>query len=322
MWDPHTHYRTPEEFGNPFENDPIPSWVTEEKIKADYESYGPHSAHETLGYGIIETGLKHSPAEVKNLEDYKTWIDGYDIGIRYSDHYIGKILDILEEKGILDDTAIIVSSDHGENQGELNVYGDHQTADHITSRVPYILKWPGLEPRVYSGLHYQNDMAATMLELLGTEVPDFWDGVSAAEAVKKNEEDPRDYLVVSQNAWSCQRAVRFENYIMIKTYHTGLKHFPEYMLFDLAKDPHELNNIAQDNPELVDRAVRMLEKWHSDMMRTSTSDTDPMWVTIKEGGPLHGKASHLTDYCKRLRETDRAHHADLLEKLQGKPIDF
>ena len=41
-------------------------------------------------------------------------------------------------------TVIIVTSDHGENQGELNVWGDHQTADHITCRVPLIIRWPGL----------------------------------------------------------------------------------------------------------------------------------------------------------------------------------
>ena len=39
-----------------------------------------------------------------------------------------------------DDTAIIISADHGENQGELNVWGDHQTADHITNRVPLIIR--------------------------------------------------------------------------------------------------------------------------------------------------------------------------------------
>ena len=44
-------------------------------------------------------------------------IDGYDCGIRYLDTHVGRILDFLEEQGVLEDTAIIVTSDHGENMG-------------------------------------------------------------------------------------------------------------------------------------------------------------------------------------------------------------
>ena len=324
MWDPHTSYRTPEKFGNPFENDPVADWITDEKIKADYESYGPHSAHETHGFREYDMGgLKHCPFEIKNLDDYKLWIDGYDIGINYMDHYIGKIMGLLEKAGVLEDTAILMSSDHGENQGELNVYGDHQTADHICARVPYILKWPGVKPYVYDGLHYQNDMAATVLELLGAGVPDFWDGRSVAGAVKQGIEDGREYLVVSNNAWSCTRGVRWSDYLMMKSYHTGLKAFPEYMLFNVDDDPHELNDLTAEKPELVMEAGFMLEKWHSDMMRTSPSDTDPLWTVMAEGGPLHAQAEkELPAYCKRLRETGRAHHADFLEKAGGTPIDL
>jgi len=58
------------------------------------------------------------------------------------DDHIGMILAALEAAGVGDDTAILVSADHGENQGELNVYWDHQTADQITARVPLIIRWP------------------------------------------------------------------------------------------------------------------------------------------------------------------------------------
>jgi len=50
--------------------------------------------------------------------------------------------------------VIIISADHGENLGELNIYGDHQTADQITCRVPLIVKWPGVTDRV-SGIGYR-----------------------------------------------------------------------------------------------------------------------------------------------------------------------
>ena len=78
----------------------------------------------------------------------------------------------------------MVSADHGENLGELNIYGDHQTADQITTHVPLIVRWPGVTEsqagRVEDGLHYQFDWAATLVELAGGKVPEIWDGQSFA----------------------------------------------------------------------------------------------------------------------------------------------
>ena len=57
-------------------------------------------------------------------------------------------MNALADLGILEETAVIVSADHGENLGELNVYCDHQTADQLTVRVPLIISWPGRPGRV------------------------------------------------------------------------------------------------------------------------------------------------------------------------------
>jgi arylsulfatase A-like enzyme len=107
--------------------------------------------------------------------------DGYDRGVRCADEAIGRLLDALAAQGVLDDTVVIISADHGENLGEFNIYGDHQTADHITCRVPLIVRWPGEKPssRVDHRLLYHFDFAAMMIERLGGAVPANWDGRSA-----------------------------------------------------------------------------------------------------------------------------------------------
>ena len=46
FWDPHTPYDTPEDFGNPFADEPISNWLTQEIIDKQRGSYGPHSATE------------------------------------------------------------------------------------------------------------------------------------------------------------------------------------------------------------------------------------------------------------------------------------
>jgi choline-sulfatase len=313
MWDPHTPYRTPLEYGHPFAGAPIGDWITEEKIRADYAGYGPHGAQDPASYGPNDTERwPRLPREIRNLEDYRRWIDGYDTGIKYMDDHIGRILDALAEQGVLDDTAIIISSDHGENQGELGVYGDHQTADHITSRVPLIVRWPGLEAgRIDSGLHYNLDLPPTIAEMLGARIPTKWDGQSFAETLRSGAECGREYLVVSQCAWSCQRAVRFGPWIVIRTYHDGLKDFPPVMVFNLADDPHELHDLSSERPDIAHQGLALLDAWHAEMMSSSGQTVDPLWTVVHEGGPHHTRGM-LQAYCQRLRETGREQHAQAL----------
>ena len=243
----------------------------------------------------------------------KQWIDGYDVGIRYADEHAGRLLNALADAGVLEDTIVMVSSDHGENLGELNVWGDHQTADQITCRVPLIVRWPGLTDtsRVDRALHYHFDWAATLVELAGGRVPGNWDAHPFTEPLGEGQEGGRPYLVVSQNAWSCQRGVRFGDYICLRTYHDGYKMLEPVILFNLADDPHEQHNLAAERPDLVDRAMGFLAEWYHEMAATSRHGIDPMMTVLREGGSFHTRG-RLPGYLSHLRETGRAHHAERL----------
>ncbi len=252
------------------------------------------------------------------MNEVRRMFDGYDNGVRYADQHIGKLLNALADQGVLDETVVIISADHGENLGELNIYGDHQTADHITSRVPLVVKWPGISAggRVDTALHYHVDFAATMIELLGGKVPEIWDGQSFAPAFKSNEQSGREFLVISQGAWSCQRSVRFDDFLAIRSYHDGHHAFPDRMLFDLKNDPHEQHDLAAKRPEVLAKAMTMLDTWLGDMMRTATHPIDPMWTVLQEGGPLHTRGN-LPKYLERLRATNREKWADVLAKMHA-----
>ncbi len=322
FWDPHTPYRTPESFGEPFKDDPPPSWLTQEIIDEHRKSYGPHSAREIHGFKSHRSFKRAFPrikiTEMRSVDDFKSWIDGYDTGIRYADHYVGELVQLLKDKGIYDDTLIMISADHGENQGELNVYGDHCTADHFTNRVPLIVRWPDKEwSKKYDTFIYTNDMAATVLDGMGATIPGAWDGESFYEEIESGEPFGRDFLVISQNAWSCQRSVRFDHWLLIRTYHTGLKNFPEYMLFDYEGDYHMLNNVADKYPEVRNKGITLLEKWHKDMMEISDSRVDPMWTVIREGGPSHTRGG-LEKYLRRLKRTGREDIIDIIRERNEK----
>lgn len=327
FWDPHTPYRAPLEFGDPFVDEPLPAWLTEEVRRQHWQGCGPWSAQDGLGFDGYDNSHPYVGPQyprqsnvIDSMHQVRRMFDGYDTGVRYADEHVGHILNVLADQGVLDETIIIVSADHGENLGELNIYYDHQTADQCTARVPLIVRWPGIttsgKGRADTALHYQVDFAATLIELLGGTVPENWDGVSFGESFKKGEEVGRDYLVISQGAHTCQRSIRFEQFMCIRSYHDGYHAFPDLMLFDLKNDAHEQRDLALQRPDLVAKAMAMLDDWHGQMMRTATHGQDPMWTVLQEDGPYHTRVD-LPKYLQRLRQTGRAERAEQLAEAHS-----
>ena len=228
-------------------------------------------------------------------------------------------MEILENKGVLDDTAIIISADHGENMGELGIYGEHGTADQATCHIPMIVKWPGGQSGITDdGLHYNIDLAPTLADLLGGQKQALWDGESYASVITEGEDAGRSELILSQCAHVCQRAVRFDDWIYIRTYHDGYRLYPRELLFNLSDDPWEMRDVAAENPDICREAAYRLMNWHDHMMETMPRpyDNDPLWTVMQEGGPMHTWGA-FEDYCDRLAETDRAEGAVLLRERFG-----
>jgi arylsulfatase A-like enzyme len=317
MWDPHTPYRAHPDYGEPFADSPLPEWLTEEVRAAHWQLGGPHSAQECNGFApkpeMVER-FPRQPQQIPDMQGVRKMFDGYDAGVLVADDYVGRLLALLAKLNVDDETVVMLSSDHGETLGELNVYGDHQTADQITTRLPLLLYWPGVTSpgSVNRGFHYQIDMTATILELLGQKVPRNWDGVSFKDQLLKGDDGGRSHLVVSQGAWKCQRGVRFDDYILIQTLHDGYHLYDDWMLFDLTADPHETHNLAGDSPELLARGQGVLNEWYSERLPLAARGRDPLLNVISEGGPFHVRGQ-LTDYLKRLRATGRGPFADALE---------
>lgn len=321
MWDPHTPYRTPPAFDADFTGDPLPGWLTDEVRAAHWRLPGPHSAQEMSGFGprSVWDPWPLQPQQACDMDQVRRMFDGYDLGVRYADHHVGRLLGQLDRLGVMDDTAVMVSSDHGESLGELGVYCDHQTADQHTTRLPCVLRWPGLAPHrglVDPTLHYQIDVAATVLELLGAPVPDRWDGASFAAELTSGTPAGRDHLVLSHAAWTAQRSVRFDDLLLIRTFHDGFHGYPEVMLFDLVDDPHEQRDLAPERPADVARALGLLHRWEADARHRSPGGADPLWSVIAEGGPWHSRG-HFEPYMAHLRATGRSQWAQHFEQAMA-----
>ena len=319
-WDVHTPYRAPLEYGEPFADEPLPAWLTEKKIREHNRKTGPHSSLEIGMYNDRENPrYPRHPVKITDPASLRRMIDGYDTAIRYVDDQIAHILTILEQKGVLEDTAVIISADHGENMGELGIYGEHGTADQATCRIPMIVRWPGgVSAAVDEGLHYNVDLAPTLMDLLDGPSQPIWDGESYAPAILNGGSRGREQVVVSQCCHVCQRSVRFDRWLYVRTFHDGFHLFPREMLFDLTADPHEEHDIAAENLDICRQGAGRLLDWHQEQMATVGDGVDPLWTVIQEGGPFHarhaGPNSQLPGYLERLEATGRGDGAAQLRK--------
>ncbi len=109
-------------------------------------------------------------------------IDAYDGAIAYLDQQIGVLFDELRERGLLDNTIVIVTSDHGEEFGEHGVY-DHGNSLYLASvHVPLLISFPAGVPggqRVEPAVSLR-DIPATVMSLAGIAAPAGFPGLTLA----------------------------------------------------------------------------------------------------------------------------------------------
>ena len=85
------------------------------------------------------------------------------------------------------------------------------------------------------------------------------------------------------------------------------------MLFDIARDPHEVDDLHAEEVSAVAQGRQLLETWTSEQLSRSYSPVDPMKIVLEEGGPYHCRG-RLSTYVKRLRATGRSAWAEVLEQ--------
>jgi len=91
--------------------------------------------------------------------------------VHHLDSQLGRIFQHLCDRGLLDDTIVVVTGDHGEEFMEKGRYGHHSTFSEEQIRTPLILSIPGVAPRVIDAVSSHLDLAPTVLHALGVVNP-------------------------------------------------------------------------------------------------------------------------------------------------------
>lgn len=241
MWDVHYDYVPPGEYATRF-TDP------------GYESPLDFSSFETNA----AINAKMDPRDLAHL------VGLYDGEIAYTDAYLGKILDDLDERGLLENTIVVITSDHGEAFFEHGQKGHQKDLFDEVLHVPFIVSWPGhIAPRRLPQQISLIDMMPTLLELASLEVPSESNGHSLAPALL-DREPPRDSLVFSELTMDDVkfrrhlRALRTPQYKVIYNVTPGGKYQGQGVLYDLQRDPGERRSLGAGDAPFADEAVRRL----------------------------------------------------------------
>ena len=281
-WDPHTMYTYPKSNADQWKDQPIGEFPDEATIQRHRESDAPRSATFLHWTDQIPETM---PKQIRSREDLKHLVDGYDGAIHYMDRFIGEILDTLREMGIEDEVCFVISADHGESMGEQGIYMEHASATEAVHHIPLIIRAPGITKpgAVYEPFVYNVDVVASIADLVGLEVPSGWDGQSFLPLMSDGKWENRDYLVMDHALYVCQRAVRDKKWYFIRTYHEGLYHFDDVTLYDMENDPHQLDNVADQYPDIVRLMDHRLNEWMQEQIRKPNYQGDPMQKVIQTG---------------------------------------
>ncbi len=168
----------------------------------------------------------------------------YDGEIAYMDQEIGRLLDALRSRGLLDRTLVAAVADHGESLGEHGEDTHGLFVYDATVRVPLILRFPGAIPAGprYPGLVSAVDLAPTLLDLIGAPPMRGVHGKSAAAGLRGGQAAPRD--PVYSEAIYPDRLYGWAPLFALRSADRKFIEAPEAELYDLDRDPGERENLA------------------------------------------------------------------------------
>ena len=237
--------------------------------------------------GTLTVRGEHLDAWPRRPEAIRDQLAEYYGLITHLDDQVARILDALEANGQADNTIVVYASDNGLDLGGHGLLAKGSLYEDATG-VPLIIKGPGIPHGSTDAFAYLYDLFPTLLRVGGAEAPSGIDGsdLSVLWSEDAAQASWRESLFLAYR--NRIRAVRDERFKLIV--YPRINH---RQLFDLAEDPHEVDNLANlpEHAATVARLGELLQEW-----RTAQGDQAPLEVT--NPSPLH------TDLTGRDRQLD------------------
>ena len=261
---PHNPYYLPEEYLTMY--DPAEMSLPESAIRETFENK-PES-HKAQRLDFLET------------DDWRRIIAAYHGWVTFIDEQVGRILDELDRLGLAESTAVVFSSDHG---GFVSAHKSHDKGPAMYEdiyNIPLIARNVGQSGRNAEDFVSLLDLPPTFLDVADVPVPERYDGESLTEVGGPNW---RDDIVCEFHGHKYayeQRMLRTDRYKLV------VNEADTCELYDLDRDPHELDNRIAD-PEYGDVAAKLYARLRErieatgdelpNRVRTKVSRVEDIW---------------------------------------------
>ncbi len=211
-----------------------------------------------------------------NSADLRHVVDRYDAGIRELDHDLERLFDYLDDRGSGETTIVVLTSDHGEEFMEHGGTLHGRTMYEEVLAVPLMLRGPGIPAghRV-PGLVQLTDVLPTVAELAGVSVPEGVEGESLVGTWSRGESiDSRRFAYAEADHRNDEDDIlRMVRLGAVKLIHNRVT--LQSRLFDLRRDPREVEDLAEKDPETL-RTLDAALRNYMDLELESTADLPPL----------------------------------------------
>jgi arylsulfatase A-like enzyme len=175
------------------------------------------------------------------------YVNRYDRSVRYADDLLGRFFDELRAADLLEDTIVVLTSDHGEGLGDHDAFAHELYLYDFLVRVPLIVAWPG---RIPAGQRWDAqvslaDIVPTALGLAAVPAPSQVDGRDLSQWLRSGTRPDERRLLTAIYRWRGfdRYMVRSDRYKLIRDAGTGQEE-----LYDLIHDPGEMADLRAGGP--------------------------------------------------------------------------
>jgi arylsulfatase A-like enzyme len=265
-------------------NDAFLSWLSDDQSRPFfaflnyYDAHDPYAPPKPFDRKFLDAEPltrrtnpgRHTAEEVKGLQD------AYDGAIAYLDSEIGRLYDELKSRGILNNTLIIVTSDHGEEFAEHTVLGHGNSVYATALHVPLLIMDPkhAAAGKRVSEAVTTRDLSATVIDLIGVSAS--WPGQSLTrtwnDGQGANARSTSPILAVLPFSKNLPDWYPVSNgdlrSLLSDPYHYIRNGNGREELYDIRRDPWEKNDLAK--VERVQTAVSTLRRQTDSLLGTTT----------------------------------------------------
>ena len=218
----------------------------------------------------------------------------YDSAIAYMDACVRAIFEKIKNLGLMKNTVVVFTADHGETLCEHDCFFDHHGLYETNLRVPLAFWRDGIfkSGARFGGICCLKDVTPTVLSLMGIKTEINFDGRDLSPLFYGSKIKKANEIYLTEATWMRKHGLRTPEWKYIEALEPDFHYFPPEELYDLINDPDEKNDLAAARPEVVKKLKTKMRRFIK-KREIETGRTAPIYTNTDWSG--HGRTFESSD---------------------------